>query len=126
MIKAHEIDLIKDTLTKEQLIKMQEMANLQMSARETTDYQYRKTQHLLKIKSNQLEETRLEHDSTLEKLKNQIIDLNNELVHLSHIKKIEISELRVMFENMIDKLNRQNDKSKELIIIEYDLLLKKV
>jgi hypothetical protein len=41
-----------------------------MSARESTDYEHRKTQHLLKMKNNQLEEVRLEYDSTLEKLKN--------------------------------------------------------
>jgi hypothetical protein len=42
MIKAQEIDLIKDTLTKEQLHKINELANIQHSAREATDYERKK------------------------------------------------------------------------------------
>lgn len=51
MIKAHEIDLIKDNFAKEQTLKIHELALNQLSVREEGHRQQKNAEALLELKS---------------------------------------------------------------------------
>lgn len=68
----------------------------------------------------------MEFQAANEKLKNEIITLNNEIVHLNHMRKIELSEQKIMFEGMLENKTKDHMKEKELLIMQYSLQVKKL
>ncbi len=82
---------IKHQLNKEQLIQLHNFANDQMTAREFTQQQNNKIKQMLSLKNNEIDELSYEYKSTIDKLKNEIISLNNEILHINHLRKIQLS-----------------------------------
>ena len=47
-------------------------------------------------------------------------------MHINHLRKIELSEQKIVYENIIDNIARENNKEKEIITIENNLAIKKL
>jgi hypothetical protein len=47
-----------------------------------------------------------EYKNHIDKLKNDLIGLNNQLIHVNHIRKMELSEQKLHYENVIEGVER--------------------
>lgn len=97
-----------------------------MTAREVTQQENNKIRQLLSLKDNQLDQLTYQYKSSIDKLKNEIITLNNQILHINHLRKIELSEQKIMYENMINNITKENAKEKQLMQVEHDIVIKKL
>lgn len=127
-------DLLQDTfaheqmrqMNHEQVLQLHYLAKNQASAREVSELERTKARNLLDLKTHEINEMNQEFKHYADRLKGEIQTLNNEIVHLTHMRKIELSEQKLMYENAIDSLTREHLKQKELLTIENDLQLKRL
>lgn len=68
----------------------------------------------------------LEWQAASEKLKNEIVTLNNEIVHLNHMRKMELSQQKIMYEGMLESKSKDHLKDKELLIMQNNITIKKL
>jgi hypothetical protein len=127
-------DLLQDTfaheqmrqLNHEQVLQLHYLAKNQASAREVSELERAKARSLLDQRAHEISEMNSEFKHYADRLKAEIHTLNNEIVHLTHMRKIELSEQKLMYENALDALARDHLKQRELTAIENDLHLKRL
>lgn len=68
----------------------------------------------------------MEWQAANEKLKSEILTLNNEIVHLNHMRKMELSEQKIMYEGMLESKSKDHLKDKELLIMQNNITIKKL
>jgi hypothetical protein len=54
------------------------------------------------------------------------VGLNNQLIHVNHIKKMELSEQKLHYENVIEGIEREFKKEKDVLILQNDMEIKKI
>jgi ribosomal protein S17E len=82
--------------------------------------------NLLEGKNHEIAQLNLEYLASTDKLKNEVIALSNEIVHLNHLRKMELSEQKIMFEGMLDNLSKDHHKEKEILIMGFNAEGKKL
>ena len=73
-----------------------------------------------------MQQLQQEYETCIDQLKKEISALNKEIIHLNHIRKIQLSEQKIMYDHMIENMTKEHIKQKELVSMEYDLLVKKL
>jgi hypothetical protein len=78
------------------------------------------------MKENQFTEQLYENKSSQEKARQEMASLHEQINHLEHMKKLELSEMRVEYENIIHSLGREGRKEQEVSAMNYEMEIKKV
>ena len=69
---------------------------------------------------------RQEHKNISDKLLGQIRSLEQDLEHCQHVKRLELSEQKISYENLIDKVKRELQKEQEIATFQYESELKRL
>ena len=77
-------------------------------------------------RTSELQIKELEFKQKLAESNNKCTSLSDELKHLQQVKKIEAAELKMHYENKIQKLHLDNRREKELFLMEHESQVKRL
>lgn len=117
---------MRESLAREHMVQMQTMAQNKVQLREVTEIERHKTQNIIEMKNNEMDELVMEFRGQADQLKNEIVALNNQIVHITHLKKIEVSDTKMHYENLIDQMGREFDKERQLMALQNEMEIKKL